>query len=248
MTGKQSARFVLALAGLLAFLGSGAPAHAQNLFLNTNKGCGSGAVFQSGEIVRISFGADRLATATLTLNRPDGATQILFNGTLQAGVTQVINGVASSVNGTRTLNLVAGLASTSCAFSVGAPTTPPPASEARVLGLFDLQQDMVSAPATVPAGQEFQITITTFGGGCERKGDEGVLLAENGATVMVYDFTTATRPGVPCTAIYSRFTHTVTLRFTQPGEKLIQVWGRRTDPSAPLAGVPLIIERRVTVQ
>jgi hypothetical protein len=92
------------------------------------------------------------------------------------------------------------------------------------------------------------VTITTFGGGCERKGDEGVLLAENGATVMVYDFTTATRPGVPCTTILSRFTHTVTLRFTQPGEKVIQVWGRRTGPDTPLAGAPIVIERRVTVQ
>jgi hypothetical protein len=248
VTGKHNLRVSLALAGLLALLAGGAPAAAQNLVLSTNKGCGSGAVFQPGELVRISFGSDRLVTASLTLSRPDGTTQLLFSGTLQGGVTRAINGIAGSPNGTRTLNLTAGLASTRCAFSVGGSSGPSPSPEARVLGIFDLQQDTVTVPATVRAGQEFPVTITTFGGGCERKGDEGVILSENGATMMVYDFTTATRPGVPCTTILNRFTHTVTLRFTQPGQALIQVWGRRVGPDTPLAGVPIVIERRVTVQ
>ena len=123
--------------------------------------------------------------------------------------------------------------------------------EARILGAIDYPDagasDVVTAPAAVQAGQEFQVTITTFGGGCERAGDTGLILAENGANVMVYDFTTATRPDVACTMVLKRLPHTVTLRFDRPGEALIRIWGRRIGADAPPAGVPVVLDHRVMV-
>ena len=149
-----------------------------------------------------------------------------------------------------------------CGVAVGqgpvAAETPQPtalptgAAEALVPGIIDFHADrtaeVLEAPASVRAGAEFQITITTFGGGCERAGDTAVLLAEASAAVMVYDITTATQPDVACTAVLKRLPHTATLRFTQPGEALIRIWGRRVGPETPPDGVPVVLEHRVMVQ
>jgi hypothetical protein len=153
--------------------------------------------------------------------------------------------------------LIAGLARCAAAPAQAptAPATPgqaPAAQEARVLGILDFQaegtKDVLTAPDTVAAGADFDITITTVGGGCERAGDTAVLLAETSASVMVYDFTAATHPGVVCTAILKRLPHTASVRFDKPGEALIRVWGRRVGPETPPAGQPIVLEHRVMVQ
>jgi hypothetical protein len=124
-----------------------------------------------------------------------------------------------------------------------------PPQEARVLGLLDESaNDTLVAPDTVLAGEDFQVTITTTGSGCERAADTGVIVSEDGAAVMVYDFTKATHPGVACTMILKRLRHKVTLRFTKRGRALIRVWGRRVGSDTPLGGAPTVLERRVTVR
>jgi len=240
-------RGFLTLVGLVLLLAGARPALAQQLVVTTSKGCGDAAVFQLGEAVRISFSSSQTVAAQLTLLKPDGSSTTLFNGTLQAGVTRFIDGSAGAPEGTRTLTLTAGSSSVTCTYVVGAPTAS--GQEARVLGILDLNgtQETLVAPATVAAGRDFQVTITTFGGGCERAGDEGVLLSNTEANIMVYDFTTATTPDARCTTILNQFRHTVTLRFAQPGEKLIRVWGRRVGPDAP-NGVPLVLQQRIVVQ
>ncbi|MGH2523598.1 MAG: META domain-containing protein [Anaerolineales bacterium] len=124
--------------------------------------------------------------------------------------------------------------------------------EARVPGIIDFHADgtrgVLTAPDRVQAGEDFEVTISTFGGGCQRAGDTAIVVTNIGAAVMVYDFTTATQPGVVCTAILKRLTHTITLNFTEPGEMLIQVWGRRVGQDTALMGVPIVLEHRVTVQ
>jgi hypothetical protein len=105
----------------------------------------------------------------------------------------------------------------------------------------------VIAPSTVSVGEDFQVTVTTTGSGCEREGDTGVIVTENGATVMVYDFTSAIRPGVACTLEFKRLPHIVTLRFTKLGEALIQMWGRRVGLDTPPVGVTTALERRIMV-
>ena len=128
------------------------------------------------------------------------------------------------------------------------PQSAPP-QEARILGLLDERgNDALIAPATVRAGEDFQVTITTTGSGCERTGDTGVIIMEDSATVMIYDFTTATRPGIACTMIYKRLNHTITLRFTKAGKAVIRVWGRRVGFDTPPMGVPAVLERHVTVR
>jgi hypothetical protein len=75
------------------------------------------------------------------------------------------------------------------ALEPGSDNAPLTANEARLLGILDFSgtQDVIVAPTTVHAGEEFPVTITTYGGGCERKGDEGVVLGDSSAVVMVYD-------------------------------------------------------------
>jgi hypothetical protein len=225
------------------------PPQGLTLDVRTDRGCGAAAVYQTGETVRITLTSNQTTNAQLTLTRPDGTVSALFNDVLQAGVARVINGVAGGT-GVRTLTLSEGTTTATCAFSVGTVTPPPPGPAQRVLGILSSNetQEAVTAPTTAQVGVPFTVTIITSGGGCEEKGDEGVIVADNGATIMVYDLTTATRPGVLCTTIFKQFTHTVNLSFPQPGEKLIQVWGRRTGPGLPAGGVPIVVERRVLVQ
>jgi hypothetical protein len=121
--------------------------------------------------------------------------------------------------------------------------------EARVPGILNEgAQNSVEAPESVAVGEEFEVKITTSGGGCERIGDTSVLLTETSATVLVYDFTAATRPGVACTMIFKQMPHIAKLRFTKPGTATIRIWGRRMGVGAPPEGTPTVVERRVLVK
>jgi hypothetical protein len=252
MYSKRSPGLAPAIVGLLALLGASTPALAQAVDVRTNRGCGSQAVYQAGEIVQIFVRSSQTASAQLLLTRPDGTSSFLFNGvTLQGGVTYVVNGSMGTDTRTRTLTFTAGTASATCTFSGGTTTPPPPTGQAqRVPGILNFQntQDPIVAPTTAQVNVPFQMTITTYGSGCEEKGDEGVIITDTGASVFLYDFTTATRPGVVCTTILKRFQHTVTLSFPTPGEKVIRVWGRGETPGAPPTGAPVILEHRVFVQ
>ena len=133
----------------------------------------------------------------------------------------------------------------------GGASEPLRPEESRVLGVFvdpkvELAKAIV-APDSVRAGEPFVMTITTTGSGCERVGDEGILLGQREATVMVYDFTSANRPNVDCTMELKMLKHEVTLSFIQPGPAVIRVWGRRQRLDSPPYGVPDVIEHRMVV-
>jgi len=126
-----------------------------------------------------------------------------------------------------------------------------PASEARVLGIIDYNgqsQNVITVPHGVKAGKEFDVKITTQGGGCEREGDTSVVMTENGASVTLYDFTTATQAATPCTKILKTFSHTATLKFDQPGEMLLRVWGRAIAADTPPDGQPVVVEKKIKVE
>jgi hypothetical protein len=250
MSIKRNPGISLALVGLVVLLGSSTPALAQALDIRTDRGCGSQSVYQNGELVQFFFRSSQTVNGRLTLAKPDGTTLTLANQTLIGGVTYTTTGRIGLPNGTRTLTLTAGSASATCTYSLGATSPPPPAQAQRVPGILNFRgtQEAITAPATVGVGQEFQVTIATFGDGCVEKGDEGVILSDTGASIFVYDLTTATQPGVVCTTILKRLQHTVTLRFTQPGEKVIRVWGRQEGADTPPLGVPVVFEVRVLVQ
>jgi hypothetical protein len=81
--------------------------------LQTNRGCGAGAVFSIGEPNTFSFSVSQSALVTLRLIRPDGTTStFLANQPVPAGVTQTINGTIGNPPGQRRLILdaVAGTA------------------------------------------------------------------------------------------------------------------------------------------
>jgi heat shock protein HslJ len=134
-----------------------------------------------------------------------------------------------------------------------AAVSKPPAAPASALvpGILDFNaadsQPVVTAPENVVTGEDFEVTITTFGGGCEEAGPVSAIQTLDGATIFVYDETTATHPGVVCTTILKQLPHTVTLRFDEPGEKLLQIWGRRVSPEAGPLGEPTVIEHRIVV-
>lgn len=128
---------------------------------------------------------------------------------------------------------------------------PGTATEARVLGIIDYNgqsQNVIKAPNSVKPGKEFDVKITTQGGGCEREGDTSVVMMQNGASITVYDFTTATQPMVVCTMIMKTFTHTATLKFDQPGEMLVRVWGRAIASDTPPDGAPVVVEKKIKVE
>ena len=124
------------------------------------------------------------------------------------------------------------------------------ADESRVLGVFSSPGVVtpVLAPSFVNVGERFTVTITTTGSGCDRLGDTGILMGERDATLMVYDYTSANRPGVACTMIFKHLKREIPLTFTQPGEAVIRVWGRGQKQDSPPGGEPIVIERRIEVR
>jgi hypothetical protein len=125
-----------------------------------------------------------------------------------------------------------------------------PQGAQRVPGVF-AQEDagnlIVVVPESVRVGEEFQLTITTVGGGCDFAGDNGVIIGNRSASIHVYDFTTAARPGVACTAIFKQFRHNVTLSFQEAGVATIRIWGRQVGRYHPEGGAPVTLNVSINV-
>lgn len=128
---------------------------------------------------------------------------------------------------------------------------PDTAKEARVLGIIDYNgqsQDVITVPKSVKPGKSFDVEIKTQGSGCEREGDTSVVMMQAGASITLFDYTTATQPGVVCTMVMKTFTHTATLKFDQPGEMLLRVWGRSIGANTAADGEPVIVEKKIKVE
>jgi hypothetical protein len=128
---------------------------------------------------------------------------------------------------------------------------PDPGKEARVIGIIDYNgqsQNVITLPKSVKAGKPFDVEIKTQGSGCEREGDTSVVMMPDGASITLFDFTTATQPGVVCTMVMKTFSHKATLKFDQPGEMLLRVWGRSIGANTPMDGEPVIVEKKVKVE
>jgi hypothetical protein len=138
------------------------------------------------------------------------------------------------------------------AYAATAKEGPRATQEVVIPGIIDFgkegSKDVVTAPSTVAVGEDFKITITTFGGGCEREGTSSTIITATGASIMVYDITSAIHPGVICTAVIKRMPHTLTLRFEKPGQALIRIWGRRVGAETPPLGLPVVLEHPVTIK
>lgn len=120
-------------------------------------------------------------------------------------------------------------------------------NSSRVLGVLGSDSKSISVPPNVQANRDFEITVTTSGNGCVSAGEASVILGEMTADVFIYDFTSATRPGIMCTMIFKTLSHKATLRFANKGEAVIRIWGRRQSGGSFL-GEPTVIEKRITVK
>ena len=89
---------------------------------------------------------------------------------------------------------------------------------------FNLDDPRVVAPDTVDRGESFTVSVTTYGGGCVRKGRTAVSAEGLLATVTPYDVTA--QQGV-CATILLSFEHEAILQFDRAGVARVIVRGRQ---------------------
>ena len=146
---------------------------------------------------------------------------------------------------------VAAPAATPVTNDMPSPELSATAGERRVAGIIDFYtsgtDDVITTPTSVRVGEDVQVTVTTFGGGCERAGGVEVQMTANTATLSVYDYSSA-GPDIMCTTELKRMPRAVTLRFPDAGQAVIRVEGTRVGPETPPAATPTILEHRLAVQ
>lgn len=75
----------------------------------------------------------------------------------------------------------------------------------------------------VAEGRTVTVSVTTYGGGCESKGETEVTVEGLFAVVSPYDYTSTTT--VACPDILKSFVHSTTIQFAGPGMAQITVRG-----------------------
>jgi hypothetical protein len=129
------------------------------------------------------------------------------------------------------LGLLVGLPLAAAAVGCHSSTGPDISPDVGVIEHYgDGPAGLIDAPAVVRAGQDFTVTVRTFGGGCVSAAGASVTYhrppALDLAVVVPYD-NTRVPAGVACTSDLRRAPRDVTLRFTTPGAATIRVEGRR---------------------
>ena len=109
-------------------------------------------------------------------------------------------------------------------------TGPELAASVGVIGpALDQAEEVVAAPASLRAGHDFTVTVSTFGNGCVTAAGAAVTYhgpQRNVAVVVPFDNYGAPAELV-CTDILNRPARDVRLRFNTPGVATIRVEGRR---------------------
>jgi hypothetical protein len=100
--------------------------------------------------------------------------------------------------------------------------------------LIDHETARVGVPAQVNAGADFQVNVTTYGGGCERQGETEVSVSQPARTADVTPYDETNVAAEACTQELKMFSHTATVRFEQPGTAVVRVHGRRLQDRAPV--------------
>ena len=114
---------------------------------------------------------------------------------------------------------------------------PDVAPEVGIIEFYSDRSTVLTLPATARAGQDFNVVVRTFGNGCVSAATATVRYNGARATLTPYDNDLSrTSPGVACTDILLRPTHTVTLRFPEAGVATIRVEGRR-EPGSQAASI-----------
>lgn len=153
------------------------------------------------------------------------------------------------------LGLLAG-----CADSMMAPAEESAAPGGPALGILEWERgpadargapsplQVIAAPDTVRAGDPFDAVVTTIGPrSCWRALGAEVELRAALARVTPYDFTPETSESV-CGDAQVRLARTVRLRFTQPGEGVVRVVGRKVEGRRLRETQRVTVEKRVVVR
>lgn len=92
----------------------------------------------------------------------------------------------------------------------------------------------VTAPASVLVGEPVTVSVTSYGGGCVRKGYTEVVQGQ-GMTVSVRPYELHAGDGKSvCTDELALYRHQVTLRFDQPGTATLRIHGTRMPGREPI--------------
>lgn len=130
------------------------------------------------------------------------------------------------------------------ALALGCDTATEP-EEVRVVGVitgFKPDDPQIVTPDTVNAGEEFTVSVSTYGNGCVEKGSTEYEVDGLDATITPYDI--EIRGGtIACTDVLKELTHTATLQFAGAGIARVTVQGRQRP-----RGDPVTVERSVVVE
>lgn len=122
-----------------------------------------------------------------------------------------------------------------------------PDEDGRVLGTLEHYRDPVriDMPTSVPAGEPFEVKVTTYGGGCISQGEVEVEVRARRATISPYDHDSSLNlpPNTVCTAALMLFTHEAVLQFEEAGTARVTIRGQRR-PSREVISVVRTVEVR----
>lgn len=82
----------------------------------------------------------------------------------------------------------------------------------------------IQVPDSVTAGAAFEVRVTTYGGGCVRKGETDVYIRGSTAEIRPYDYESTGR-GIVCPDILVLYNHTAIVTIAEPGEATIRIHG-----------------------
>lgn len=98
------------------------------------------------------------------------------------------------------------------------------------LGIVEFHGDgpEVTLPASATIGEEFTVTVRTFGGGCTSKGPTRVDTVDAVIRILPLDVV-PDDPDAVCPAVLRIFEHQADLAFEEAGERTVRIVGRRVD-------------------
>ncbi len=122
-----------------------------------------------------------------------------------------------------------------CACSMDSEPTPDPyVVDVGVVDHYGESQEVLRAPATVSAGDEVELVVATYGGGCTESRDLDVDQTAALVVLTPYDATYVPPPSDPpaaCPDLLQRLEHRVRVSFASAGTKTVRVVGRRIGPA-----------------